>query len=209
VTITDPEIRRMARRIRSAREAGGWTIQELARRADLAPSTVQKVETLQMVPSVAVLVKIARGLERSPGDFIRDEGGAPEVLHLRAKDRHRVGVRERMLVERVSGDVADSALEVWRVTHQPGSGSGDDDLCFDGEVVVVCEEGALTIQVGGDAFLLEEGDSLHFRASRPHRWRNDGPGAVRFLYVGTLPAAVRAAIQARISRDPGAGSAGA
>ena len=75
MTVTDPEIRRMAQRIRSAREEAGLTIGELARRADLAASTIQKVETLQMVPSVAVLVKIARGLERSPGDFIRDVAG--------------------------------------------------------------------------------------------------------------------------------------
>jgi transcriptional regulator with XRE-family HTH domain len=201
MTVTDPEIRRMAQRIRSAREDAGLTIGELARRAELAASTIQKVETLQMVPSVAVLVKIARGLERSPGDFIRDEGAAPEVLHLREKDRHRVGLRERMLVERLSGDLADSGLEVWRVTHQPGSGSGDEGLCFDGEVVVLCEEGALTFQVGDVPYLLEEGDSLHFRASRPHRWRNEGPLAARFLYVGTLPAAVRAAIQARLARS--------
>jgi transcriptional regulator with XRE-family HTH domain len=200
VTVTDPEIRRMAQRIRTAREEAGLTIGELARRADLAASTIQKVETLQMVPSVAVLVKIARGLERSPGDFIRDEGAAPEVLHLREKDRHKVGVRERMLVERLSGDLVDSALEVWRVTHQPGSGSGEDELRFDGEVVVVCEEGALSFQVGDDVFLLEEGDSLHFRANRPHRWRNHGLCPARFLYVGTLPAAVRAAIQARLVR---------
>jgi transcriptional regulator with XRE-family HTH domain len=200
VSESDPEIRRMAQRIRRAREEAGWTLQELARRAELAASTIQKVETLQMVPSVAVLVKIARGLERSPGDFIREDGATPDVLHLHSKERHQVGVRERMLVERLSGDVVDSGLEVWRVTHQPGSGSGDDDLCFDGEVVIVCEEGALAFQVGGNAFLLEEGDSLHFRASHPHRWRNDGPGAARFLYVGTLPVAVRAAIQARLAR---------
>lgn len=190
----------MAQRIRRAREEAGYTLQELARRSDLAASTIQKIETLQMVPSVAVLVKIARGLERRPGDFIHDDTAEIEVLHLRARDRHAVGVRERTLVERLSGDVMDSAIEVWRVTHQPGSGSGEDEIAFDGEVVVVCEEGELAFRVGEESFRLQAGDSLHFRAARPHRWKNEGALPARFLYIGTLPAAVRAAIQGRLRK---------
>lgn len=197
----DPEIQRMARRIRRAREDAGLTLQELARRADLAASTIQKVETLQMVPSVAVLVKIARGLERRPGDFIHDELGELDVLQLRAKDRPAVGVRKRMKVERLSGDIVDSGLEVWRVTHQPGSGSGEGEIAFDGEVVIVCEAGQLCFRVEDETFVLEEGDSLHFRATRAHAWKNESDVPVRFLYIGTLPPAVRAAIQARLSRN--------
>jgi len=201
----DPEIHRMARRIRRAREEAGLTLQELARRSDLAPSTIQKVETLQMVPTVTVLVKIARGLQRRPGDFIHDEIAELEVVHLREKERHRIGMRRRMSVERLSGDIVDAGLEVWRVTHQPGSGSGAGELCFDGEVVVVLESGRLVFSVGGTDHALRAGDTLHFRATLPHRWKNPGPEPVRFLYIGTLPPAVRAAVHERLRQGDSKG----
>lgn len=188
----------MAQRIRRAREEAGLTLQELARRSDLAASTIQKVETLQMVPTVTVLVKIARGLQRRPGDFIHDDLGELEVVHRREKERQRVGVRRRMSVERLSADIVDSGLEVWRVSHHPGSGSGEGELCFDGEVVIVVEEGRVLFRVGDHEYGLQAGDTLHFRAIRPHRWKNPGPGPVRFLYIGTLPASVRAAIHERL-----------
>jgi len=199
--VGDPEIQRMARRIRRAREEAGLTLQELARRSDLAPSTIQKVETLQMVPTVTVLVKIARGLQRRPGDFIHDEIAELEVVHLREKERQRVGVRRRMSVERLSGDIVDAGLEVWRVTHQPGSGSGEGELCFDGEVVVVVETGCLVFQVADVEHALSAGDSLHFRATQPHGWKNLGPDPARFLYIGTLPPSVRAAVHERLRRS--------
>ena len=58
------ELAAISGRVRRWREEKGLTLQQLAERSDLAPSTVQKVETGQMIPSVAVLLKLARGLGR-------------------------------------------------------------------------------------------------------------------------------------------------
>ena len=64
----DGELARITARIRRWREQAGLTLQELAKRSGLATSTVQKVETGQMIPSVAVLLKLSHGLgSRGPG----------------------------------------------------------------------------------------------------------------------------------------------
>ena len=192
------EIERMAQRIRQWREAAGHTLQELAQRSGVAASTIQKVETLQMVPTVAVLLKIARGLGRRPGELIHEGADDAGVVHLRGEERHPIGVKRRMLVERLSGDVFDPQLEVWRVIHQPGSGSGEGVLRYDGEELLVIEAGELTVQVGDQEYLLATGDSLHFKTTTPHSWRNKGMLPVRFLVIGTLPKALRAALHERL-----------
>jgi transcriptional regulator with XRE-family HTH domain len=54
----------LARRVRASREEEGWTLHDLAARSGVAVSTIQKIETGQMVPTLSVLSKIANGLRR-------------------------------------------------------------------------------------------------------------------------------------------------
>ncbi len=199
----DAEIARLASRIRRWREEAGYTLQELAARSDVATSTIQKVESFQMVPSVAVLLKIARGLGRSPSDLVSEAPAERSVVHLEAAARHPVGNHRRMLVERVSGDLADAAVEMWRITVQPGYGSGRDTIAYSGEELVLCEQGELTFRVGEDEYRLRPGDVLHFKAKAPHGWRNEGRSAARFLILGTLSPALREALHRRLSARGG------
>ena len=62
----------MANQIRACRSADGLTLQQLATRSGVAASTIHKVEARQMVPTVAVLLKIAKGLGCRPEELIRD-----------------------------------------------------------------------------------------------------------------------------------------
>jgi transcriptional regulator with XRE-family HTH domain len=62
----------MATRLRACRARDGLTLQQLATRCGVAASTIHKIEAQQMVPTVSVLLKIARGLGRRPEDLVRD-----------------------------------------------------------------------------------------------------------------------------------------
>ena len=104
-----------------------------------------------------------------------------------------------MLVERLSGDLADAAIEMWRITVQPGYGSGRDAIAYAGEELVLCEQGELTVRIGEEEYRLRAGDVLHFKANAPHSWRNEGRGAARFLILGTLSPALREALHRPLS----------
>lgn len=68
----------LACQVRACRARDGLTLQQLSTRCGVAASTIHKIETQQMVPTVSVLLKLARGLGRRPQDLIRDlwtEGG--------------------------------------------------------------------------------------------------------------------------------------
>ncbi len=196
----ESDLARISQRIREWRKQQGLTLHDLAARSGLATSTIQKIETAQMIPSVAVLLKVARGLGRRPAEIVHDGENEPDAIHLRADARHPVGVPGQMLVERLSGDLYGSALETWRVTLHPGVSSGRGSIQYEGEELVVCETGRVTFLVGEEEYVLGAGDSLHFRASIPHAWRNDGDGIARFTVTGTVPPSVRAAVHGRLRR---------
>lgn len=62
----------MANQLRACRARDGLTLQQLAIRCGVAASTIHKIEAQQMVPTVSVLLKIARGLGRRPEELVRD-----------------------------------------------------------------------------------------------------------------------------------------
>jgi transcriptional regulator with XRE-family HTH domain len=196
----DEELSRIAERLRRWREEAGLTLQELAGRAGIATSTVQKIETAQMVPSIAVVLKVARGLGRNPGEVLGGAAQAAEVdvVHLTPGSRQRIGDPDRLVVERLTGDVADAALDVWRVVLQPGAGCGSEPIRYAGEEFIQCEKGRLTVTILARDHTLSAGDTLHFKANLPHSWRNDGRAVTVFTITGTLPRKLREALNAQI-----------
>lgn len=189
------ELERIAGRVRRWREEADLTLLKLARRSGVAASTIQKIESMQMVPTIGVLLKIARGLERSLSELVRDADEELAVAHLRAEERHPVGIRSHMVIERLVGDLFESTLEVWRITLPPGSGSGRGLVRHDGETLYIVEEGELTCRVGDREYRVAVDDTLHFKGSLPHSWRNGGAETVRFLAASSLPRAFRSALR--------------
>jgi transcriptional regulator with XRE-family HTH domain len=203
----DAELRRMAERVRSWREEGGLTLQELARRSGVAASTIQKVETRQMIPTVGVLIKIAHGLDRSTTELFREPTEALDVVHLPVEARHPVGMQDSMVVERLTGDLMEPRLEVWRVILQPGTGSGSDPIRWDGEALIFCEAGQVDFRIGEDDYALHAADSLHYKTTIPHSWTNHGPEPARLVMVVTMPEKLRTLFHRRIRRTPQSGAA--
>lgn len=198
----EEQIARVSQRLRRWREEESLTLQELGRRGGLATSTVQKVETGQMMPSLAVLMKLARGLGRPLTELLEDPGIEVEVFHSKACDREGARVGGSLVAERLSGNLQRSSLETWHVTLQPGTSSGSDPIQYEGEELVFCEAGHVTFRVGEDEYRLHPGDSLHFKASIPHSWYNEGDETARFTITGTLPPLFRTLIESRVRETP-------
>ena len=71
-----PEPLNLGERVRELRKAQGWTLEQAAKRAGLARSTLSKIENGQMSPTYDALKKLALGLEISvPQLFTPPERG--------------------------------------------------------------------------------------------------------------------------------------
>jgi transcriptional regulator with XRE-family HTH domain len=190
----------IAERIRRWRDEAGFTLQQLADRSGVAASTVHKIEKNQTVPTISVLLKIAHALRRRPDELLKEESPEIAAAHRLKDDRLVLGNADRTQIEQLALGIARSTIDVWRLTHQPGQGSGLSGrrLEYDGEVIALVESGELTFQLGNATFVVHEGDSLHFKTSVAHSWENTGEGAARAIFFGTLPKGLQKGISERV-----------
>jgi transcriptional regulator with XRE-family HTH domain len=155
---------RLAGRLRQWRSEGRLTLQQLAKRSGVAASTIHKIEVRKAVPTVAVLCRIAQGLDRPVTDFL-DQEPEPAAFVQRLKapmTELEPGVQMTTL-----GDPR------WRpsgVRLQISPGHGATFLRVPAsELLLLCEDGAVELSRGEARWRLETGDLLTLRAHAPSR----------------------------------------
>jgi quercetin dioxygenase-like cupin family protein len=57
-----------------------------------------------------------------------------------------------------------------------------------GEELVFVLDGEFEMDVDGKTYPLQEGDSLHFRTDRPHKWRNPSDRTTKAVWLALRPA---------------------
>ena len=157
------------------------TLQQVAARSGVAASTIQKVESQQMVPTIAVLFKIARGLGHSPVDLLDDSFGMGDVVH-RGDPKSQLDSGRPV---HLTGEMLDAQFSTWRVVHAPGQGLVAPGLGPRGEVLIMCQKGQLEATVGDQIFLLKPGESLHCKTRKGFGWRAVGHESAEFTVIGS------------------------
>lgn len=66
----DPVVALFAERVRREREVRGWSLRDLAARADVAPSFLSRTENELSCPSLITAVRVARALGVPLGDLV-------------------------------------------------------------------------------------------------------------------------------------------
>jgi transcriptional regulator with XRE-family HTH domain len=187
----ESELGHLARRIRKWRADAGLTLHVLGARSGVAASTIHKIENCQTVPTIAVLLKVVHALGREPEALLLDSHDTTNVVHTSASERRELDSETGSKIEQLSRGIATGTLDVWRITHPPGQGMDPDHTDFrfryDGELLILCEEGILSVKVGNTSYALGPGDTLHFKTSLPHLWRNAGSAPAQALLFGSRP----------------------
>jgi len=182
----DLDVQRLAARIKACREQLGLTLLEAAEQSGVAPSTIQKIEKGQMVPTVVVLDKIARGFRRRVSYFVGDEDEALDVSFTPAVSPPTVRTG-RVAVKRLGGDLRDPDFDVYLIVVPPGAGSGRGPVQHGGNKLLFCLQGRLIAQIAGHPYTMEAGDCVHFKSFLPHSWRNpDRRRSAEALIVGSF-----------------------
>ncbi|AEA28332.1 helix-turn-helix domain-containing protein [Pseudonocardia benzenivorans] len=177
----EPIVGAIGPKVREVRQLLGLSLQQLAGRSEVSAAAIHKVERGDMVPTITTLLKLSAALGRPIGFFVDDADWAgPVGVHVRAGERPAApgdwapaasGVDAAAIAlpgERLRG------AGVW-AEIEPGGGSGDARSVRTGEELVLVTAGVLAVDVAGERYRLEAGDSLHFPADRPHSWHNPGP----------------------------------
>jgi len=172
-------------KVARARAERGWSLAQLAQRSGLSAAAVHKIEKSGMTPTIASLMKVAAALGKSVAYFV-DEPATPDVNVIRGDERARVYTSKKGLeLRNLSGRYGGFAMAGADAVVEPRADSGPMPMNHPGEELVIVVEGRMEFDVDGVTHEIGEGDSIHFRAVRPHSWRNptDEPARAIWLVV--------------------------
>jgi transcriptional regulator with XRE-family HTH domain len=171
-------------KVANARAERGWSLQQLADRSGLSPAAIHKIEKSGMTPTIASLMKLAAALGKTVAYFIDEAEPLRPVTHIHAGERQRLYTSKKGLVlENISGRYGPFFVAGAEAHVEPRADSGPEPMTHPGEELVIILEGSMHFVVGGEAYELETGDSLHFRTTLPHSWANPDDEPARAIWL--------------------------
>ncbi|MFO7698662.1 MAG: XRE family transcriptional regulator [Anaerolineae bacterium] len=189
-------------RLRTLRMRQGLTGKALAQSAGVSASLVSRIERGNTLPSVGVLVRLAKALGSSLVDLV-DESPAPVVpadarVHAPESNLDSMVVKkdERFrLIHPISKAVYELLTpslngrhEVLQLVLGPGrEHTSRMGAHPEGQETVVVLKGRCTIRIGSLSAELDEGDAVTFDATIPHRYINTGVDDTALLAIVTPP----------------------
>lgn len=169
--------------IRKRRKQLDLTLQALCDDAGLSVGYLSQVERDQATPSLGTLAQIARGLDVGLEYFIATPKPADSLTRAGARPRFSID-GSAMMYEAISADLPGAELSSYLLHVPPGFAS--EVVSHEGEEIIFLIEGTITQTLGGQRFILQQGDSLHYAGSTPHSWSNETDTTTRILWTGTL-----------------------
>lgn len=176
-------------KMRELRIQRGMSLQQLAAQSDVSAAAIHKIERGGMVPTITTLLKIAAAFNRPVSYFVEEAPGENRpVAHIRSDDRSPIFTAHRGIdLAGISGPYGRFFLAGAVATVHPGANSGDKPMEHPGEELILVLDGSFEVDVDGQHFALAEGDSLHFRTDRPHRWHNTTTKPIMAVWLALRP----------------------
>ncbi|MDA2989720.1 MAG: cupin domain-containing protein [Actinomycetota bacterium] len=169
-------------RIRELRNAHGLTLQALSNLTGLTASMLSMVERGRTSPSIGSLIAIASALHVHMSELFDVPTEVPPRPVHRVEDQPvfetATGMTRRLALSDDS-----RGLELVSNVFEPGSVSSATPVHHEGFEYGVVLEGELTVELEGERFLLQPGDSISYESTRPHLISNNGKVPVRAIWV--------------------------
>ncbi|GAA1562505.1 XRE family transcriptional regulator [Dactylosporangium maewongense] len=177
----------IARHVKALRQGRRWSLDELASRSGVSKGMLVQIEGAKTNPSIGTLCRIAesfgvsigRLLESEPEPVVRIVGAdEPPVLW-----RGGAGGTGRLL-----RGVNDPAfVEVWEWRMPPGETHDSGDHSSGTRELIHLREGSLVVTVDGSQYTVRTGETIDFRADRPHTYRNAADVEAVLTMVVVMP----------------------
>jgi len=146
------------------------TLAELGGKANLSISYLSQIERDKTSPSLTTLETIARSLNIGLRYLFESDNDVVFVLRAN-KSTHGSIPSNSIECQQLMPLSGNPEIEVYPITMHPHTGI-DEIKQFAGEEIIFVLDGELTIWIGDEQFTLNAGDSIHYDALLPHRWKN-------------------------------------
>jgi transcriptional regulator with XRE-family HTH domain len=186
--------------IRQAREKIGLTLNELSEQSGVAPSTIQKIESRQMIPSIAVILKIAAGLGIDAGELIASRSPPKvEIVVQRTGQYASMNASKKVRYEKLSADIQGAEVECWRIVIGAAYSAKLFRPQLFLEAVIFCERGVIELDIDGEICVLSPGDTVHTRSKTLFGLRNTGDVEAAYILTGRFPHSLHYAFAASMN----------
>lgn len=176
---------RLARRLKSLREAQGWSLDALAERSGVSRSNIWLIERGQSSPTAAVLDKLSAGLGVTLASLFEEAAAAsaPPSPLARVAEQPVWTDPASGYVRRNVSPAAPSPIQLVDVRFPAGQRVAYEASPREDEVhqQVWMIDGAMSLTVGEVAWRLEAGDCLAMTLDEPIVFHNPGPREARYL----------------------------
>lgn len=178
-TAPDPSGPAIGLRLRQLRQRLHFSLDRAARETGTSKAMLGQIERSESSPTIAMLWRIATGLDVSLSYFLAADDPATEPHYLSATTEpwhtDSAGMRTRILLP------YDAALrfEMFIVELAPGTCSQSPPHAPGTVEQIVMLEGELDLQLADAHHHLVAGDTLKFAADQPHRYLNSAETAAR------------------------------
>jgi transcriptional regulator with XRE-family HTH domain len=172
-------------RVKRLRSQAGLTLEEFAAQSGVSRAMLSKVERGEKSPTLAIIVRIAKGLNVSMSALMGAEPDPAQVAVIRKANRLAFKDPETGFERHnLSPTHLDNDIEFLLHRIPPGESSGElPPYKVPTEKYLVVHEGQLTVQANEARYVLETGDSFYFDVRAPYRFINAGKTPCSYYLV--------------------------
>lgn len=182
----DVDMDAVGARIRLARTSMDKTLEEIAQKVGVTRSFLSQVERGLANPSLTNLRRIAGEL-RVPLFLLLADGTHPRNALVRKAERRNLVLPNATTSYQLLSPDLNRKIEMIFTTLRVGSASCEEPLSHPGEECAFLLKGKVSVEVGTEKFVLDEGDTLYFDSTLPHRIVNLGDVPAEIVSAITPP----------------------
>ena len=162
-------------KIKTLRKSKKLNIADLAKKSELSSGLISQIERNMVTPSIASLYKIAKALDTSVGSLLEEEPSLDKNPIVKKGERKRLMASSNdAFYELLSPDLNNRKIEFLHITIKVGEQSYNELVAHEGEECGLVLKGRLMVKMKDTEYILEEGDSIYFDSTIPHRYVNVG-----------------------------------
>jgi len=167
------ELKQVGARLRAIRHDRGWTLDDLASRAGMSPSTLSRLESGKRQASLELLVPLTRQLGVRVDDLLSTATPDPRV-------RRPVIRRDGVIIAPLAPE--GSPIETYRITYSPVSRPPEPRV-HDGYEWLYVLTGRLRLLLGEQDIVLTRGEAAEFDTRVPHSMSAAGSRPAQVLSI--------------------------
>ncbi len=177
----------LAKNLKAYRERKKLSLEKVSELTGVSKTMIGQIERGESSPTITTIWKIANGLKISFTSLIHQS--QPDTKVIRKKEvqvltedngRYRVFPFFPFHDQR--------RFEIYTVEIEPGGFLGSDSHGEGAEEFITVFDGELKIQVKNMEYTIKKGDSIRFKADRPHSYQNPGVTITRLSMTIYYPA---------------------